>query len=387
MLLMMTQHASLAGQRSPAPATTASLSLVAAVLSRGRFPLTFSLEDGECLALFSLSETGDERGVVADTLAGHHPFVSGRMTVAGQDVTHRPAGTRGIAVVSRREVLFDHLTVRENVAFPLRVKGIPASELRRLTDERLALLGLDSIANTRPPGLSDGQRLRAALARALATEPGVVILDDIFSGLDAETRRDIHLRLIRLRRARALSLLLITRDRADALAAARRIGVMADGVLLQLGDAATLIERPASPRVASAMGDANVLIGLAISVDDDIAHVRLACGGEMEAMADPSLTEGDLVELCVRPNQIAPLFQRRQAATQEESEGCLPATLLDVIHLGDLIVLRFRLADGTELTVHRPPGTMAPGVSPGSTALLAWRAGNALAFPSGGKQG
>mgnify|MGYP000846202599 CR=1 FL=1 len=383
---MMSQYATTAGHRPSAPPPF-SLSVAGAALSHGHSPLSFSLQEGECLALFGLSDIGNTRRLLVDTLAGYRPLTSGQIIVGGQNVTDRPAGSRGIAIVSRQEILFDHLTVRQNIAFPLRARSIPASDLRRLTNERLALLGLDSVADVRPPALSEGCKFRTALARALATDPAVVVLDDVFSGLDTETRRDIHLRLNRLRRARSLSTLLLTQDRSDAFAAASTIGVMADGDLLQTGTPAMLIERPSSARIASAMGDANVLVGLALSVSDDIADVRLACGAEMSAVADPSLSEGDLVELCIRPGQIAPLFQRGSSGFQEETEGCLPATLAEITRPGDITALRFRLADGTELVVHRPAGTLAPGISPGCSALLAWRGENALAFPSDGKRG
>ncbi|MBB3883047.1 ABC transporter ATP-binding protein [Acetobacter oeni] len=371
----------------PSEQAGSSLSVINATTPYSCAPLTFSMHRGECLALFDLSDPARAPGLLTDMLAGYLPLLSGQITVAGKDITARPPGKRSIGIVSHREVLFDHLTVRENVAFSLRVRRVAPSDLRRLTNEHLALLGLDSLADLFPPALSDGQYIRTSLARVLASDPAIIVLDNIFAGLNAETRRDIHLRLTRLRRARALSLLLITRDRSDALTAALRIGVVADGAMLQLGTASDLIERPVSSRIARSMGNANSLVGIVLSVEDDIARVRLACGGEMEAIADPALKGGNLTDLCVRPGQIAPLFQRGRDASPEESHGYLSASLLEAVHLGDFIFLRFRLEDGTEMIVHRPPGGLGPGISAGSPALLAWRAENALAFPSDGKPG
>lgn len=347
---------------------------------------------GECLALLFLGDSPDELTRLADTLAGHTASSSAaRVLVDGQDVTLRPPGARGITLVGPRDPLFDHLSIRENISLPLRARRTPQERrpqegIRHRTDQILALLGLERRQNSLPPSLSPSERLRAALARALMAEPLLLVLEDVFSGLDTEARRDLHNRIHRLHRARGLSILLLTRDRTDALALGDRIGVVSSSALLQIGRAHELIDHPASAQVATAMTDTNVLIGMALSVEDDLAVVRLACGGEMEAIAAPDVRENDLVELCVRPNQIAPMFRRGPAAP-DEAGGALPATLAEIRNLGDLLVLRFRLVDGTDMTVHRPPGSLPPGAAAGAAALLAWQASGALVFPSDTKEG
>lgn len=383
---MMTSSA--AGTRHDAAATLpcAALSVGDLKLTPESPPLSFTVAEGECLALLDLSSSRDGLHRLVDALAGHQPPSAGRIATRGQDVTALPPGGRHIAVVGTRDPLFAHLTVRENVLFPLRARGLARGDAARQGAQQLALLGLDAVADQPPAALTDGLRVRAAIARALATDPAVIICDNILSGLDTETRRDLHQRLGRLRRARGLNLLLLTHDRMDALLAARRIGILADGALLQLGDAASLLERPSCARVAAAIGQANLMVGLVHDIEDDIARIRLASGGEMEAMADPDLSAGDLAELCVRPNQIATLFPR-QGGGAEEEEGCLPATLVDSAHLGDVVELRFRLEDGAEMIVHRPPGTLPPRLSPGRPVLLAWQASGALAFPFDDKRG
>ncbi|NHN89301.1 ABC transporter ATP-binding protein [Acetobacter conturbans] len=348
-------------------------------------PLSFSLTAGECLALLFLNDTRSTLSLLADTLAGHRHAVAGRLMMADQDITRRRPGHRAIATVGARDPLFDHLSVRENVAFPLRARKRPSEEISHRVSQTLALLGLERLVEARPSRLTAAERIRVALARALATDPAVIVLEDAFTGLDSETRRDLHQRLFRLQRAQDLSLLLLTRDRADALAAGQRIGVLEAGTLLQLGVANDLIERPASARVAVAMADANVLVGMALSIDDDIVRARLACGGEMEALAETGVEENEVIDLCIRPNQIAPMMQR--GPHTDDNDGFLSATLTDVRNVGDLLILRFRLEDGMEVTVHRPPGTLPPGTAPGQAALLAWRPTGALAFPSVGKQG
>lgn len=354
-------------------------------LSSDTPPLNVTVHEGECLALLALSERENGLSRFADVLSGRALPADGRVFVAEKDVTALlPAARGGAAVVGRHTPLFGHMTVRDNIGFPFRAKGLSRAAARQAAVHHLALLGLERHADAFPADLAPDIRIRVAFARALATDPAVIVLNDVFAGLDGEMRRDLRQRLDRLRRARMLTLLLLTRDREEALTAARRIGVLADGVLLQLGDAGTLIERPACPRVAVAMGDANLLVGAVMALEDDVARVRLACGAEMEALADPDLEEGDLVDLCVRPDQISPLFLRGQ--TNEEAESALGATLTDIIHLGDVVQLRFRLAEGTEINVHRPPASIPGLAKPGADALLAWQPMNAMAFPTGTNQ-
>ena len=348
-------------------------------------PLSFALYAGECLALLFLDDTENALQLLADILAGHRRPTAGRLVVGEEEITSRPSGARSLVVVGPRDGLFEHLSVRDNVAFPLRARRRPAQEITHRVEQMLALLGLDKWAYRRPAALKPADRIRVAVARALTTDPAVIVLEDIFSGLDSEARSGLHNRLSRLQRARNISMLLLTRDRGDAVTGAHRIGVVAQGHLLQTGTASQLIERPASARVAVAMADANVLVGMALDIEDDIVRARLACGGEMEALADADIEVNDVVDLCIRPNQIAPMMSR--GALPDETEGSLPATLTDIRNVGDLLTLRFRLADGTEVTVHRPPGSLPPGTAPGQTALLAWRPSAALAFSSEAKPG
>ncbi|MCH4092165.1 ABC transporter ATP-binding protein [Acetobacter sp.] len=347
---------------------------------------SFALHAGECLALLMLNDSGQALRALSDILSGHRPVGSGHLTLLDQDISHRPVGQRGLAVVGARDPLFEHLSIRQNLAFPLRARKLSQDQAAHKIAQLLALLGLEQQADAPPSALTASERLRAQLARALATDPATLILEDIFAGLDSETRTDIHHRLIRLQRARETSLLLLTRDRSDALAAATCIGVIADDALLQIGSAAELIDRPASARLASAMTDANILTGLALTVEDDIVETRLACGGTMEALAEGDVAEGDLVELCIRPGKIALMFPRGAANTDGEA-GSLSATLSDIRNVGDLLLLRVRLADSTEMVVHRPAGSLPPGTAVGQTVLLAWGPSAAVVFPSQDKEG
>jgi putative spermidine/putrescine transport system ATP-binding protein len=346
----------------------------------GRGTLSFALGAGECLAL--LVASASEGSPLIDMLAGHAAPEAGRILVDGHDIAALPPGRRRIGVISARDPLFGHLSVRRNVAFPLSVQRIGEPERGHRVHQILALLGLESQADKRPAVLSPAEAVRAALARALVTDPAAVLLDDPFGLLDPAPRRAMHQLLRRLARARGLTVLLVTRDREEALVMGERIGILDKTGLRQIGTATELLDRPADETVASGFGEANSLTGRVEWVEDDVAHVRLSAGPCMDAMAAPELEPGALCVVCVRPERIATAF----ISGGEDALGtdALAGTLSDIVHLGDHLRLRFRLAGGGELLVRRPASQPTTGLRPDRPALLAWQAAHAVAFPQEG---
>lgn len=338
--------------------------------------ISFGLAKGSCLALLGDRQAGGP--LLLDVVAGHAAPSSGSIELAGQAVTHRSAAARPLAIVSPRDPLFPHLSVRGNAGFPLRARRMIAGERRRRVEEALALLGLEGLAAARPAGLDPEARVRALLARALAREPQALLLDDPFALLDAQPRRRLQRALRRLVRARNLTVLLATGDRDEALLLGDEIGILQAGRLHQVGSATALLDHPADPVVAERLGDANLLTGRVVATDDEVALVRLSCGHEMEAEPGEPLQEGALCVLCVRPDRIATAFLGRPGVAPEA--GSLPASLIDAIHFGDHLRLRFRLADGSEILVRRPPAALVGEMRPDRPALLAWQPHQARVF-------
>ncbi|MBB2203239.1 ABC transporter ATP-binding protein [Gluconacetobacter tumulisoli] len=364
--------------------------LVRAPLDPSRHGFSVQVAAGTCLAL--LGNRAADLSCLLDTLAGHLPAVAGGIVVDGQDVTARPPGRRGMGLFSARDPLFAHLTVRQNLAFPLAARGMPRPQAAARVREIMALLGLDGQASRRPRDLDPEQAWRVRLGRLLAFAPPVLLLDDPFAALEPEGRRAMQTLLARLARAQGLTILLATRDREDALLLGDRIGFLSGGTLLQTGTAAELFDRPACDRVATGFGDANSLTGRVEWVEDDQARVRLASGAVMEAMAADGLEADALCTLCVRPDRIATLFPAGFSAgpfhgrdAADGGDGDVPATLVAVHHMGDHVRLRLRLPDGQEVLVRRPPIQTLAGLSPGRRALLAWQPAHAVAFPFRGE--
>jgi putative spermidine/putrescine transport system ATP-binding protein len=363
--------------------------LVCAPLDQSARSLSFQVGRGACLAL--LGHRAVDLSRVLDTLAGHLPRPAGEILVDGRDVSALEPGGRGMGLFSARDPLFAHLTVRQNVAFPLQARGVARPTVAARVDEILALSGLDGQAARHPRHLDPEETWRARLGRLLVMAPPVLLLDDPFTSLEPDGRRAMRQLLTRLARARGLTMLLATRDREDALLLGERIGILSGRALLQVGFAADLFDRPACDQVATGFGDANALTGRVAWVADDLARVRLASGAAVEAVAAGGLAADALCTLCIRPDRIATLFPAGRPSSPGEGggesggDGDLPATLVALRHMGDHVRLRFRLGDGQEVLVRRPPAQTLAGLAPGRAALLAWQPAHAVAFPFRGE--
>ena len=335
---------------------------------------------GRCLAI--LGSDDDGAALLLDLVCGHASHGNGTIRLDGRAIDRLPPQARGVGLVSARDPLFAHLDVAGNIGFPLRARGVVAGERDRLVRDALALLGLDAVAGLRPSVLGPADRVRAAIARALVAGPSLLLLDAPFLTLDLRERALLQRALRRLVRARGLTVLLSTADRDEALMLGDEIGILDAGTLHQVGAAPDLLDRPADAVVAARIGDANLLPGRIVRCDDETALVRLASGHEMEAEPAGAIAEGAPCMLCVRPDRIATVFLSRPDAggPGSDASGALPAALQEAIHFGDHLRLRFRLADGTELIVRRPPAAAMAELRPDRIALLAWQAHQARVF-------
>jgi sulfate transport system ATP-binding protein len=198
-----------------------------------------------------LGPSGAGKSTVLRIIAGLEEPDAGRVLVSGEDVTETPVRTRGVGFVFQGYALFGHLTVRENVAFGLRVRHVPGREALARADELLARVQLEGFARRRPSELSGGQRQRVAFARALAVDPRVLLLDEPFGALDAGVRLELGEWLLRLHDETGLTTLLVTHDQPEAFALASHLVVLFDGAVAQAGTPAELRTHPADERLAS----------------------------------------------------------------------------------------------------------------------------------------
>ncbi|MFG2925271.1 ABC transporter ATP-binding protein [Streptomyces sp. NPDC048305] len=260
--------------------------------------LDLTVEPGEVMALLGPSGSGKTTALRA--VAGFVRPASGRVYLGERDVTALPPHRRGIGMVVQQYALFPHMRVRENVAFGLRAQKVPRAEIGGRVDEALELVGMAAYADRHPRELSGGQQQRVAIARALAIRPGVLLLDEPLSALDAQLRSGMLAELARLHRELPdVSILYVTHDQVEALTLADRIAVMDRARLQDCGTPQELYRRPRTEFTASFVGNANLLpvtVGKAPGSADFEGRPLTVTPGE----AAPGAT----ATLCVRPHLV-----------------------------------------------------------------------------------
>jgi iron(III) transport system ATP-binding protein len=259
------------------------------------------------------------------------------------------AEDRNIGVVFQSYAIWPHMTVLENVAFPLKVRRLDRAVRRRRAMETLALVELADYAGRYPHELSGGQQQRVAIARALVYSPSVLLLDEPFSNLDAKLRERARTWLSSLQRDLGLTTLFVTHDQDEALSLSDRVAVMDHGTILQIGTPRAIYRRPGNRFVAEFLGHCNVLSGTLTNCDRETADIALDGTPLALRIARPDAGVGDRVEVVVRPEDITVFDDGRSAA----GANTYPVKVVSTSFLGDHVVYELALA-GTTLTATSP---------------------------------
>ncbi|WP_290689074.1 MULTISPECIES: ABC transporter ATP-binding protein [unclassified Haematobacter] len=252
-------------------------------LAYGKTPavsgLDLHIRRGELIAL--LGPSGCGKTTTMRAIAGLMPVKSGQIRLDERDITHTPANKREVGLVFQSYALFPHLTVYENVAFGLRLKGVSGTELDARVTGAIKSVGLAKFASRKTPELSGGQQQRVALARSMVMEPKVLMLDEPLSNLDARLRLEMRNELQRMQKESGVTMIFVTHDQVEALALADRIVVMRDGAIEQIGTPEDIYNRPASNFVADFVGFENIFAvkdGRMITQGGDISLSADAAG-------------------------------------------------------------------------------------------------------------
>ncbi len=314
--------------------------------------LNLTLAPGELVAL--LGPSGSGKTTALRVLAGFEQPDHGTVAVDGLDITHQPANRRGMGMVFQAFSLFPNLSVSDNVAFGLRVRGASGSARRSRAGELLELVGLSSTADRYPHQLSGGQQQRVALARALAVEPRVLLLDEPLSALDAKVRTQLRDEIRRLQQRLRLTTLFVTHDQAEALSVADRVGVMRDGRLEQIASPDELYHRPATAFVGEFVGTMNRVPGRMLGPDtvEVLGVVRRVAAGESPRLTDEAVT------VLVRPEAVT---------LTKDDQG--PDLVVVRTFQGALTRVSVRLANGDEIRADLP-SPAAADLAPGGTVTV-----------------
>lgn len=219
--------------------------------------VSLDVRPGEFVTLLGASGSG--KSTLLNVIAGLLGVDSGHVTFDGVNVEKRPPQKRNVGVVFQSYALFPHLTIGENVAFPLLAARRPAKERRAVAEEMLALVQLPGMADRDPASLSGGQRQRVALARALAANPGILLLDEPMAALDKQLREHMQVEITRIQRKVGITTVSVTHDQTEALTMSDRVAIMHEGRLVQVASPEDLYRRPVNAYVASFLGEANLL--------------------------------------------------------------------------------------------------------------------------------
>tara|TARA_R110002020_G_scaffold26514_8_gene85962 strand:- start:1942 stop:3030 length:1089 start_codon:yes stop_codon:yes gene_type:complete len=324
--------------------------------------ISMKILPGEFVTL--LGPSGSGKTTFLMILAGFEAATRGSLLIDGKDRTDSPAEKRGFGMVFQGYALFPHMTVEQNIAFPLKVQNRSAAEVRSRVTDMIDLVGLAGHGHKKPTGLSGGQQQRVALARALAYEPPVLLLDEPFSALDKNLRGQMQDEMRRIHAKMGTTFVFVTHDQTEALALSSRIAIFNQGKLQQLADPATVYERPANRFVAEFLGEINVMPAVFSGQTARLGAFEMT----LPQSAGPSATH-----LAVRPEKMTLLAEGRPDA--------MPCRLTDRIYMGATSRLHLAsIADDTPLVLDRPTADLPDGLQPGHQIWVRWAPTDSLVF-------
>ena len=331
--------------------------------------LTLDVAQGEFLTL--LGPSGSGKTTTLNMLAGFERPTRGEILLAGRPVDRLPPYQRNIGMVFQNYALFPHMTVAENVAFPLSVRGLGRAAIAGRVGRALAMVQLEAFGERRPAQLSGGQQQRVALARAMVFEPSLVLMDEPLGALDKKLREQMQIEIKLLHERLGLTVVYVTHDQSEALTMSDRIAVFHNGQVVQQGTPDALYNRPSDPFVAGFIGENNMLRGVVEATE--AGRVRVAIGGGEYLLADAlgALETGAPVLVAVRPEAIG------LAGNVPDGDNRCRAQVRSRIYLGDHQRLITELENGATVTVKVAAGTRT---ATGDSIVLSWSAADCVAF-------
>ncbi len=329
--------------------------------------VSLSVQPGEFLAL--LGPSGSGKTSILMSIAGFELPDAGSIAIDGRDVTYLPASQRNLGMVFQKYTLFPHLSVLDNVAFGLKMRGVARAERHRLAEQALATVRLEGYGKRMPAQLSGGQQQRVALARAIVYKPKVLLMDEPLSALDKNLREEMQLEIKRLQSQLGITVVFVTHDQGEALTMADRVAILNQGRIQQLDAPKALYERPRTRFVAGFIGETNFMPAEIGPLRTQGALVQLPGGASPREVRTDALVgrvaAGGRAVAALRPEQIV--------IGSPEDPAALRAIVSGVIYSGSTVLCIAQLSDGTELRARLPdPSRVA--LAAGDRVGLLWPA-------------
>jgi putative spermidine/putrescine transport system ATP-binding protein len=327
--------------------------------------LNLDIAQGEFVTM--LGPSGSGKTTTLMMLAGFEPATNGEIYLNGNPINNVPPHKRGIGMVFQNYALFPHMSVAENLAFPLSVRGMSRAEQEERVNKVLEMVELPGFGGRRPAQLSGGQQQRIAVARALVFEPDLVLMDEPLGALDKQLREQMQYEIKHIHENLGVTVVYVTHDQSEALTMSDRVAVFEDGVIQQLSTPEELYERPLNSFVAQFIGENNKLRGTVQDIGrDKVATVKLDSGDVVKALAVNVKGKGERTLLSIRPERVT------IAPKKAKNTITLNGRVEELIYLGDHIRTRMSVAGHPDFIVKVPNNSGHHELKEGQTTTVGW---------------
>jgi len=328
--------------------------------------LNLDIERGEFLTL--LGPSGSGKSTCLMMLAGFEASTHGRILLDDREINNVPPHKRDIGVVFQNYALFPHMSVVENVAFPLTVRKMNRTDAKAKAQRALDMVQLGGFSERRPGQLSGGQQQRVALARALVFEPQLVLLDEPLGALDKKLREQMQIEIKHIHENLGVTMAFVTHDQDEALTMSDRVAVFNDGIIQQVDEPATLYEKPQNSFVANFIGETNALCGEVISTQDETCAVQLPSGAKITAQNVFTHGSGARTSVSLRPERVQLNDER------PDETNVFEATVIETIYHGNHVRVALDVAGQQDFRAMVRAGNIHADLNPGHKLFVGFSA-------------
>ena len=333
--------------------------------------LNLDIAEGEFITM--LGPSGSGKTTCLMMLAGFETPTNGEIYLDGNPISNIPPHKRGIGMVFQNYALFPHMTVYENLAFPLRVRKISKEEIDKKVDKALSMVSLGGYESRMPGQLSGGQQQRVAVARALVFDPAVVLMDEPLGALDKNLRESMQYEIKHIHESIGVTVVYVTHDQGEALTMSNRIAVFNDGKVQQLSSPDQLYESPVNSFVAKFIGENNTFAGEIMDISKDKCKVKLNGGGEILANPITVKSKGEKTTVSLRP-------ERALINPDEKMDNSHKGKIEEVIYHGDHTRVRLNLLGNNEFILKVPNSSANLDIKLGNEINIGWDSADARAL-------
>lgn len=338
--------------------------------------INLSIREGEFLTL--LGPSGSGKTTTLSMIAGFQLPTEGEILINGKSVTYVPTNKRNIGMVFQNYALFPHMTVEQNISFPLEMQKVPKKQIKNNVEKVLEVVRLKGFNNRYPRQLSGGQQQRIALARAVVFNPSLLLMDEPLGALDKKLREELQIEIKRIHHDLGITVIYVTHDQQEALTMSDRIAVMNHGLIEQLGSPSELYMFPKSEFVAGFLGESNIIKGTIENISNSTCVIQTNDGLQITGPLPHNAKMGEELSFIIRPEW--PIFNKIG-----ESTNSYKGTIQEVLYIGDITKYVVRISESVSIVVKHPN---RPGLHPyqvKTEVTVSWELGDIISLRAADK--